>query len=81
MLILRNAYTRVRRQQVDGEDCVAVLAGEAGQPKAAIQLSLRAAKLMQAELEQALTWGALGPEEESAQTARVARLRKELNGN
>jgi hypothetical protein len=79
MLTIRNAYTRVRRQQVDGEDCVAVLVGQAGQPKAAIQLSLKAAKLMQAELEQALTWGCLRPEDEAQQTARVAKLRKELN--
>lgn len=80
MLTLRNAYTRIRRQQVDGEDCVAVLAGEASQPKAAIQLSLAAARLAYAELGQALTWGAVGPEDEAAQTERIKKLRKELDG-
>ena len=80
MLTLRNAYTRVRRQAVDGVDCVAVLAGQDGQPKVAIQLSLKAAKLMRAELEQALNYGCMGPEDEAAQTEKIAKMRKELNG-
>ena len=78
MLIIKQASIRARRQKVDDEESVALLVGNNELPTVAIQLSLKAARLLQAELGLALTQGAISPEDEARLLEKIASMRREV---